>query len=61
MKLKKIGTKYIMLDKEDLYLDINKDHSLFEFMIEQTRATCAAFGVTLLELQGVVFAPKRHS
>jgi len=54
--VKKIGTKYIMLDKEDLYIDVKRDHDLFEKLIEKTRETCEKIGAYALELQGVVFA-----
>lgn len=53
----KIGATHIMLDKEDLYIDVNKDHEVFEKLIEKARKTCKEKGVKILELQGVVFSP----
>lgn len=55
--VRKIKTKYIMLDKEDLYVDIDRNHELFERLVEETRKKCRKLGITNLELQGVVFAP----
>lgn len=53
--LSKTGVKYVMLDKEDLYLDIRRDGKLFESLVELTRQICKQQNVELLELQGVVF------
>ncbi len=54
-----ISAKHIMLDKEDLYIDINRDHKLFEDLIDLARKTCKSKNTTVLELQGVVFAPHK--
>ena len=58
--VKKIGTKYIMLDKEDLYIDVTKDHNLFENLVEVARKKCKKCGIPGLELKGVVFSPHMH-
>lgn len=55
MILKKIDSKYIMLDKEDLYLDANTDGLLFEDLVLQARQKSNNLGVSVLELQGVIF------
>lgn len=48
-------TKIVMLDKEDLYLAVNKDNKQFNKYVKQTRKTCKKLKVTVLELQGVIF------
>jgi pyruvate kinase len=48
-------TNYFMLDKEDLYMDVNRDRDLFLSLIEEARAKSKEINVVLLELQGVVF------
>lgn len=53
--IKKIGAKYIMLDKEDLYIDVERDAALFEELIERTREKAERAGAEVLELHGVVF------
>ncbi len=53
----RIGTKHIMLDKEDLYTNVNLDQEVFEQLVTLARANCKETGVATLELQGVVFAP----
>lgn len=53
--LERTKVKYIMLDKEDLYLDANTDSVLYEDLINQARLKCLNHGVTVLELHGVVF------
>lgn len=53
--VQKIGTAYVMLDKEDLYIDIDRDGAVFERLVEEAREKCRQCGVKLLELQGVVF------
>ena len=55
-----IKAKPIMLDKEDLYIDVKRDHEEFERLIELARKTCKEKGVKILELQGVVFAPHEN-
>lgn len=49
-------TKFAMLDKEDLYLDVKRDMDLFNSLNNSARAQAKEVGITLLELQGVVFA-----
>jgi len=49
-------TKTVMLDKEDLYNDVNKDVELFEMCIKLARNDATKNGATLLELRGVVFS-----
>ena len=55
--VKKINASHIMLDKEDLYIDLERDHDAFESYIDLARKTCKECGVKILELQGVVFSP----
>jgi len=52
-----INAKYIMLDKEDLYVNVHHNQSLFDTLVKQARAACKKKGVKVLELQGVVFTP----
>lgn len=56
----KIQNQHIMFDKEDLYLDVNRDVELFEQLVETTRQKSKALGITVLELHGVVFLPFKH-
>ncbi len=53
--VEKIGAKYIMLDKEDLYVDVDRDAALFEELIERAREKTERAGAEVLELHGVVF------
>ena len=48
--------KYAMLDKEDLYIDVGRDSDVFDILNNAARTSAKAAGITLLELQGVVFA-----
>lgn len=48
--------KHAMLDKEDLYVDVDRKQDVFEVLIDAARGTAKSCGITLLELQGVVFA-----
>jgi pyruvate kinase len=48
--------KYAMLDKEDLYVDVDRDQDVFEILNNAARSSANDAGITLLELQGVVFA-----
>jgi pyruvate kinase len=48
--------KHAMLDKEDLYVDVDRNQDMFEVLIEAARATGKAHNVHVLELTGVVFA-----
>ena len=52
------GIKSAMLDKEDLYLDVNRDNAAFFECIEHIRVICTELGVSLLELEAVVFIAK---
>lgn len=49
-------TRYIMLDKEDLYNDVDKDVDMFEMLIEHARMAARDVDCHVLELQGVVFS-----
>jgi len=57
--VKKINTKFIMLDKEDLYVDVDKDHNLYQNLVETVRKKCKSCKIDGLELQGVVFSPHK--
>lgn len=52
-----IAAKHIMLDKEDIYTNVNHDHELFVELVRMAREKCKMKNVKVLELQGVVFAP----
>ncbi len=52
----KIDAEYIMLDKEDLYVDVERDSKLFEDLIELAREKTIRAGAEVLELQGVIFS-----
>ena len=54
--IEKTGIKYIMLDKDDLYLDLGKDSQDFELSVEAIRERTNRLNIKLLELQGVIFA-----
>lgn len=47
---------HAMLDKEDLYRDVKEDPDVFDVLVDAVRMYSKEHGVTLLELQGVVFA-----
>ena len=49
-------SKHAMLDKEDLYLDVQKDSDIFEILCGAARSRAKEHGFKLLELHGVVFA-----
>jgi hypothetical protein len=49
------GIRYLMLDKEDLYLDVGKDNQKFYKCVNLVRGVCRGFDVNLLELEGVIF------
>ena len=51
----KTGVKYIMLDAEDLWTDVNHDSNEFNRLKEITRKHGAECGVHVLELAGVIF------
>jgi citrate lyase beta subunit len=48
--------KYAMLDKEDLYGDVEHDSDIFDILVSAARMSAKESGIKLLELQGVVFA-----
>lgn len=52
-----IKAKYIMLDKEDLYVNVHHDQLQFDALVKKARIACKKKKVGVLELQGVVFAP----
>ena len=54
--IKTAKTKTIMCDKEDLYLNVNRDNDKFNKYVEKTRKICKKLKVTALELQGVIFS-----
>ena len=58
--IKKINPPYIMLVKEDLYLDVNRDSELFLYAINNARAKSKSLGIEILELHGVVFLSHKH-
>jgi hypothetical protein len=51
-------TDIIMLDKEDLYTDLNRDSIKFNHWVEIARGICKENNIEVLELQGVIFAEK---
>jgi len=48
-------TQIVMLDKEDLYIDLDKNNIKFNYWIKTIRDICRENKITLLELQGVIF------
>ncbi len=59
--VEKNNIKHIMLDKEDLYIDVDKDHDIFKSLLNLIREKGEKIGVKILEVQGVVFAvPDDH-
>lgn len=55
--IRKLGTKYVMLDKEDLYIDVNRNSKTFENLVASARKQAIREGINILELHGVVFLP----
>lgn len=55
--IKKINPTYIMLDKEDLYLDVKRNSRLFQTLVNLARKKSKILGIKILELHGVVFLP----
>jgi pyruvate kinase len=47
--------KYIMLDSEDLYTDINNDVQLYLYLKNRVKDICKEYKIKLLELYGVIF------
>ena len=58
--VQKIQNRYIMFDKEDLYLDVDRDAEKFESLIQVARQKSKELGIEILELHGVVFLPYQH-
>lgn len=52
------GSKYLMLDKEDLYTDVGGDIKKFEKLVLNVRRVATLYDKQVLELQGVIFATK---
>jgi len=55
--VQKIQNKYIMFDKEDLYIDVNRDAEKFENLVNLTKKKGKEIGISILDLHGVVFLP----
>ncbi|MDP2669422.1 MAG: aldolase/citrate lyase family protein [bacterium] len=58
--VRRLGTKYVMLDKEDLYIDVNRNSKAFENMVASARKKAHETDINLLELHGVVFLPYKN-
>lgn len=52
------GLTICMLDKEDLFTDVNKDNDEFFRCVEHMRKLCLGLGIRLLELEGVAFVTR---
>lgn len=52
----KENERYLMLDKEDLYVDLGSRNKSFQRYIEKIRGKCRRNKFRLLELQGVIFS-----
>ena len=48
-------TKYIMLDKEDLYVNVKQNSDKYTELISTLRKRCVEKGVHIFELSGVIF------
>ena len=48
---------YLMLDKEDLYTNVDHNSDEYEALVAFARSVCKRFEVEMLELQGVIFSP----
>jgi len=46
----------VLLDKDDLYISVDRNNSDFNGLVDKLRKVCKNFNITLLELQGVVFS-----
>ena len=51
-----LKTDIVMLDKEDLYMSVNKDSVCFNKLVNIMRKTCRDNNIKLLELKGVIFS-----
>lgn len=56
----KTGIRSIMFDKEDLYIDVNRDSQKFDELVGFARSKSKELGINILELHGVVFLPYQH-
>lgn len=54
---RKIANQYIMLDKEDLYIDVGRDSKVYETLVGISRFKSKELGIDILELHGVIFRP----
>jgi len=53
-------SQIVMLDKEDLYIDLDKNNIKFNYWIKTIRDICRENQITLLELQGVIFEKSKN-
>lgn len=53
--VKASNTNLVMLDKEDLYIDTQRNTTMFHIALHSIRARGKELGVTILELHGVIF------
>ena len=53
--VKSAETDTVMLDKEDLYLDVKTDSSIYNQYMSKIRQTGKENGIKILEMQGVIF------
>lgn len=58
--VKKADIRSIMFDKEDLYVDVNRDTKKFDELTDIARKKSKELGINILELHGVVFLPYKH-
>ena len=58
--VERIQNQYIMFDKEDLYLDVDRDTEKFQSLIDLARQKSKELGIEILELHGVIFLPYQH-
>lgn len=56
----KAKIRSIMFDKEDLYIDVNRDTEKFDELTDIAREKSKELGINILELHGVVFLPFGH-
>jgi pyruvate kinase len=48
--------EYIMLDKEDLYLNVDRDNNTFNEYVALAKNNCQSVLINCLELKGVIFS-----
>ena len=51
-------TQYVMLDKEDLYVNVGQNDYKYETLINYLREKCKQINVDIFELTGVIFTNK---